>query len=173
MAIQKNIVKFGSRFAFEFFLETMHPTIIAGVKKYLSSIRTEDIPAMVRKGNFPPLKHLVFSGLGDSVEHIEKISLMRLVEFIAEARPDLIEEIQKMGKAGAEYLVKLRAHLIAKIQQPVEGKEFEVQEDMVMAHCDQCDKKWPVKKEEAAAVTKCPFCGKGGEEGEETAPEEE
>ena len=164
MAIKESLGKFGSRFAFEFFLETMHEPIIKGLAKYLSSISTQDISIMVREGKFPPLAHLDFSALGDNIEHIEKISLLRLVEFIAEARPDLATAIQDMGPAGAEYLVKLRAHLLEKIRQSAAAKEFKPEKDMVFAHCDKCGKKWPVSKEEAQSITKCPFCGAEGKE---------
>jgi len=173
MTIKRTLGKFGSRFAFEFFLETMHDQIIQGFKKYLSDIRVEDIPAMVRKSQFPHFKHLDFSAVEDNKEHIRKISLVRLVEFIFEARPDLAKAIQDTGKAGAEYMVKLRVHLIDKIGQPAGGKEFKPQEDMAMAHCDECNNKWPVKKDEATSIRKCPFCGAGEDEPKKPPSEDE
>lgn len=169
MAIKESLGKFGSRFAFEFFLETMHDAIIQGFKKYLSSITVEDIPAMVRKGRFPPLEHLDLSALGDNGEHIEKISLLRLMEFIAEARPDLAMAIQEMGDAGAEYMAKLRLHILGLLKHA----EFKPEENVVLAHCDKCGKKWPVKKDEASSITKCPFCGTGEDEPKEPPAEEE
>lgn len=174
MAIKKSLGKFGSRFAFEFFLETMHDSMIQGLKKYLSPIKAEDIPAMIREGSFPPMENLDLSAVGDNVEHIEKISLLRLVEFIAEARPDLVTAIQDMGDAGAEYLVKLRLHILNRIKHA----EFKPEEAMVMAQCDVCGKKWPVPKEKASSIKECPFCHAGGEEKQEKQereppPEEE
>ncbi len=157
MAIKESLGKFGSRFAFEFLVEIMRDAIIQGLKKYLRSITAEDIPAMVREEKFPPLEHLDFSGVGDSIEHIKKISLLRLMEFIAEARPDLAMALQNMGDAGAEYLVKLRLHIL----QRIEHAEFKPEENVVLAHCDKCGKKWPVKEDEASSITKCPFCGDG------------
>jgi len=173
MAIKKSLAKFGSRFAFEFFLETMHDSVIEGLRKYLSSISAEDISAMVRKSQFPPFEKLDFSAIGDNVQHIEKISLVRFMEFIVEARPDLATAIQNMGNAGAEYMAKLRAHLLNKLRQPAGGKEFKPKEDTVLAHCDECDKKWPVKREEVGALTECPFCGAGGDKEKELPPEDE
>lgn len=172
MSIKKSLVRFGSRFAFEFFLETMHDPIVKSLRKYLSSIRVEDIPDMVRQGRFPPFEDLDFSAVSGNADHIQKISLLRLAEFLSEASPDLMKAIQDRGEAGAEYLAKLRVHLLEKLRQPDGGKEFELQEDTEMAHCDQCDKRWPVKKEEAAAITECPFCH-AGSEGEEEPPSEE
>jgi len=168
MAIKKKLGKFGSRLAFEFFLETMHDSIIQGLKKYLKTIKAEDIPAMVRDGRFPELAHLDLSAIGVNVEHIEKISLVRLVEFIAEARPDLATPIMNLGDSGAEYMVKWRLHILGSLKRT----EFKLEENVVLAHCDKCDKKWPVKKDEAESITKCPFCG-GGEDEPEEPPEDE
>jgi len=167
--VPRQLGKFGSRSAFEFFLETMHEPIIQGLRKYLSGIRAEDIPTMVRAGKFPAIEHLNLSAVGDNIEHIEKISLVRLVEFIAEARPDLVAAIQDMGEPGAEYLAKLRQHILGRVK----SSEFKKEEDTVLAHCDECGKKWPVKKAEAASIRKCPFCGAGDEEEKKEAPSEE
>ena len=172
MTIKKSLGKFGSRFAFEFFLETMHDSMIQGLSKYLSSIKVEDIPSMVSKGQFPDTEHLDFTVASENIEHIEKISLVRLMEFIAEACPDLAKAIQSQGGAGVEYMVKLRAHLLNNLRQPAGGKEFKAKEDTVLAHCDRCGNKWPVKREEAASISKCPFCGDGEEKKEHPGEEE-
>ena len=172
MAIKKNLGKFGNRFLFEFVLEEAHDSIIQGFKKYLSSIRVEDVPSMVSKGQFPSLEHLDLSFVGDNVEYIEAISVLRLMEFIAEARPDLAKAIQK-AETGAEYMVKLHRQIINKLKHSIEGKEFKPEEDTVLVHCDKCDKKWPVKRDEAGAIKKCPFCGAGGDEEQESKPEDE
>ena len=173
MAIKKKLGKFGNRFLFEFVLEEAHDSIIQGFKKYLSSIRSEDVPSMVAKGKFPPLDHLDLSFIGDNIEYIEAISVLRLMEFIAEARPDIAKAIQR-AETGAEYMVGLHRHIINKLKNSIGGKEFKPEDDTVLAHCDKCDKKWPVKKEEAGAITKCPFCGAGGgDEGQGSQPEEE
>lgn len=163
MAIQRKLGKFGSRFAFEFFLETMHGEIIKGLKRYLDSITAEDIPAMVKEERFPPLEHLDLSAVGDNIEQIEQISVLRLMEFIAEARPDLATAIQKLRKAGAVYMVKLRLHMLKRIKHA----EFKLEENIVLAHCDKCNNSWPVPKDKAASITKCPFC-----EPEESKPSE-
>ena len=173
MPIKRSLGKFGSRFTFELFIEIMHGPLIQGLKKYLSSISVENIPGMVRKAQFPPVEHLDFSAVRDSIEHIEKISLLRFVEFIAEVRPDLVVAIQDTGQAGAEYMVKLRDHLLDKIRQPDGGKEFKTEEGTVLAHCDQCDKRWPVKREEGEAIAECPFCGAGTDQKKEELPEDE
>jgi ribosomal protein L37AE/L43A len=162
--IPKQLSKFGSRFAFEFFLETAHDGIVQALQRYLSDITPEKIRVKVRNSEFPSIKHLSLEAVGDNLEHIEKISLVRLVELIGEARPDLVAAIQDMGEEGVGYLVKLRQHILDQLK----NAEFKLEQGMVLAHCEECGKKWPVKKEGAASITKCPFCGAGGEETRET-----
>ncbi|MBU1067188.1 hypothetical protein KKE60_05345 [Patescibacteria group bacterium] len=162
--ISRQLSKFGNRFAFEFFLETAHDAIVQGLERYLNDITPEKIRDMVRNGEFPSIKHLNLAAVGDNLEHIEKISLVRLVEFIGEARPDLVTAIQDMGEEGVAYLVKLRQHILDRLK----NTEFKLEQGMVLAHCEECGKKWPIKKEEAGSIKKCPFCGDGGEENPET-----
>jgi len=173
MTIKKSLGKFGSRFAFEFFLETMRGAMVRGVQKYLSHISAEDIPAMVRESKFPPLEHIDFSAVSGNADNLQKISLVRLVDLIAEARPDLTAAIQKTGNAGAAYMAQLRAHILSKLHRPVAGTEFKLEEGTVLAHCDKCDKRWPVKKDEASSIIKCPFCSAGEDEKKEPPAEDE
>lgn len=168
MAIKRNLRKFGSRFAFELFIETMHDVIINGLRNYLRSIQPEDIPGMVGQKKYPPLEDLDLSVVGENIEHIEKISLLRLVEFIAEARPDLAQAIQDTGAAGAEYIVNLRQHILSRIKRA----EFKPEKGVKLACCDKCGRKWPVKEEDANSITKCPFCGDGNSQTEESAGED-
>ena len=163
MAVKKSLVKAGSSFAFWFFVEIMHDNLVKSLREYLASIQPEDIPRMVRKGEFPPLEHLDFSALTGNVEHLEKIPLVTLVEYLAEARPDLVKAIQDMDKRGAEYLAKLRLHLLdlVKHSEKALGKstEYKAKGEMAKATCDKCGKSWPIPKEQAASIDKCPFCG--------------
>ena len=167
--LKRRVKKFGSRFAFEFFVEVMHDQIVKALQKYLSSIQPEDIRSMVRKGRFPPLEKLDFSALGDNIEHLEKISLVRLMEFIAEARPDLATVIQGMGMPGAKYIAKLRLHVLDQVKHPekelAKSTAYEAKEKMKLATCDKCGKSWPVPEAEAASIEECPFCKAGKEEG--------
>ena len=161
--------EFGSTLAFEFYLKTIHGAIIEGFRKCLSSIQPEDIRAMVEEGRFPPLEHLDFSAVSDNTEHLERITTDRLIDFIAEARPDLITAIQDMGIQGGKYIIKLRLHILGLLKHA----EFKLEENVVLAHCDKCGNKWPVKKEEASSITKCPFCGTGEDEIKEPPTESE
>jgi len=163
VAIKKRLVKAGGSFAFWFFVEVMHDAIIKKLRDYLAPIKPEDIPRMVRKGEFPPLEGLDFSAVGDNVEHLERIPLVTLVEYLAEARPDLVKAIQDMDKRGAEYLAKLRLHVLKLVKHPekplAELTEYKVKEEMVKATCDNCGKSFPIPKAEASSIDICPFCG--------------
>lgn len=171
MAIKKRFAKAGSSFTFWFIVEMMHDQIIKGLRKFLSSIQPEDIPRMVRNGEFPPMEDLDFSAVGDYSEHLEKIPLYSpnddgdppgLVEYLALARPDLVKAVQDMGKRGAEYLVKLQLHLLDLVKHPEKslGKstEYKAKGDTVMATCDVCHNSWPVSREQASSINECPFC---------------
>lgn len=163
MTIKNRLRKFGSRFAFEFFVEIMHDEIIKGLRNYLASILPEDVPRMVREGEFPPLEDLDFSAVADNVEHLKRVSVVRLMEYLAEARPDLTKAIQDMGMKGAEYMVKLRLNLLDRLKHPekllAKSTEYQPKTEMVQATCDQCGMSWPVPKDEASSIDKCPFCG--------------
>ena len=152
----------GSRFAFELFVELMHDEIVKRLRNYLSAYSPQDIQAMVRENRFPPLENLDFSAVGDNVGHLEKISVVRLVEYLAEARPDLVSAIQDMGMPGAEYLVRLRMHILGLLRHPekplAELTDYKPKEGMKLATCDQCGKSWPVPEAEASSIDKCPFC---------------
>jgi len=163
VAIKKRLVKAGSSFAFWFFVEMMHDEIVKSLRKYLASIQPEDIPRMVRKGEFPPVGDIDFSSVSDYSGHLEKIPLVTLVEHLAEARPDLVKAVQDLDKRGAEYLAKLRLHLLDLVKHPekplAESTKYEPkEEELVRATCDQCGKSWPVPKDEASSIDKCPFC---------------
>lgn len=161
--MKRRLGKLGSRFAFEFFVEAMHDQIIEGLRKYLDGIQPDDIPGMVRKGHFPPPEKLDFTTLGDNIEHLEKISLVRLMEFLAEARPDLATAIQDRGMPGAKYIAKLRLHLLDQIKHPekelAKSIDYKPEEKMKLATCDNCGKSWPIPETEASSLDKCPFCG--------------
>ena len=173
MAITGKLGKFGGRFAFEFFLQTIHGVIIEGLKRYLSTTQAEDITGMIQECRFPPIARLDLSAVGDNLSHLEKISLLRLMKFIAEARPDLAEAIQDQGQAGADYMAKLREYLLDGVRQPAKDSEFIPEKDTAIAHCDKCDNKWPVSKEELLELKVCPFCGDGAADKKETPPADE
>jgi len=72
-----------------------------------------------------------------------------------------------MGMPGAQWLVKLRQHLLNQIREAAKP----VKQDMVQATCDNCHKGWPVPRDEFKNITECPFCHH--KQGEEITPVEE
>lgn len=161
--MKQRLGKFGSTLAFEFYLKTIHGAIIEEIRKYLADIQPGDIPGMVRKSRFPPLENLDFSVLTDNPEQLGRITTDRLIDFIAEARPDLITAIQDMGNQGGKYILKLHQHLLGLVNHPekelAKSTEYETKETMKLATCDKCGKSFPIPEAEAASIDKCPFCG--------------
>lgn len=154
-----SLKKIGSQFAFEYFLEIWKPKLVALLREWLAQYTVEDIRKMVSRSRFPDTSALDFSPLTDYLQYIEKIPIERLVEdFLASARPDLIQYLQEIGMPGAKWLVKLRLHLLKKIRQG--------EEDIVMASCDACGKQWPVARAEFDKISECPFCHRKNEEKE-------
>lgn len=157
--------KVGSRFAFEFFLEVWQPRLVEMLRNWLSPVTVEDLKKMVKRGKFPDTRGLRFSAVQPYLEYLEKISTKRLFEdFIAPARPDLAQAVQELGMPGAQWLVKLRQHLLDQVK----GATKPVKKDLVQATCDNCHKSWPVPRDEFKDIKECPFCGH--KQGEEVTP---
>ena len=158
----QQVKKVGSRFAFEFFLEVWKEKLVEMLRKWLSSVTVEDLQKMVKRGKFPDPAGLNFGAVQDYIEYLEKMSTERLFEeYIAPARPDLAEAIQEMSMPGAQWLVKLRQHLLDQVRKVAKP----VKQDIVQAKCDACGKSWPVPRDEFDKIESCPFCGhKQGEE---------
>jgi len=166
--IGQSLKKVGSRFAFEYFLEIWKPRLIEMQRKWLASVTVEDLKKMVKRGKFPDSDGFDFNAVREYYEHLEKISTERLFEeYIAPARPDLAQAIQEMEMPGAQWLVKLRQHLLDQVK----GAAKAVKQDLVQATCDNCQKSWPVPRSEFDKIDACPFCGH--KQGEEVKPDEE
>lgn len=163
--VMASLKKIGSRFAFEYFLEVWKPKLIDALRHWLARYTADDIRKMVTRGRFPDTSKLDFSPAAEYVQYIEKISLERLVEdFLAPARPDLIEDLQEMGMPAAKWLAKLRLHILDKIKQGAKTETATPKEGIVMANCDACGKSWPVARAEFDKISSCPFCGSGKDE---------
>lgn len=161
--VKKQLKNLGSRFAFEFALEMFHDDIIKALRASMEGMQPADIPAMVVEMRFPMLDHVDFSMATDNIEHLEGLSAIRMMELVAEARPDLAEAVQAMDMAGAEYVVRLRQHLLDRVKHPElamsKSTEYSAPSNMARASCDQCGKSWTVPKSEAPQACVCPFCG--------------
>ena len=170
VGIGEQFKKVGSRFAFEFFLEVWQPKLVEMLRKWLLSVTIEDLNRMVKRGKFPDTTGLNLGAVQEYYQYLEKISTERLFEeYIAPARPDLAQAIQELGMPGAQWLVKLRQHLL------YDTKSFTkpVKQDLVQATCDNCRKSWPVPRDEFDKIESCPFCGHKQGEDVKTEPAEE
>jgi len=153
--VGQQLKKIGSRFAFEFFLEIWKPRIIETLREWLSGVSVEDLRKVVSEDKFPDTGSLNLSAVTPYAEYLEKISVERVLEdYLAPARPDLVQELQEMGMQGATWLVKFRLHLLEQVKRAGE----EVKTDLVQATCDACGKSWPVPRAEFDSIEECPFC---------------
>lgn len=162
MELKQRLAKFGSQFFYKFIVEVMDDPIVKSLRDYLAPIKSEDIPEIIRQNRFPPLEGIDLSIATDNAELIKNISTVRIIEFIAEARPDLATAIQEMGMPGAEYIVKLRAYLLDLAMHPENalGKstDYKPELEMAKATCSKCGKSWTVPKNEVSSIKECPFC---------------
>lgn len=157
----EKLKKSGGRFAFEFFLEVWKDGLVEILKKWLSGITVNDIGKMVKKGKFPSTRELNLSALRPYIEHLERISVERMLEdFLVLARPDLVKAIVEMDMPGAQWLVNLRLYLLDQVR----CAGVEEKQDIVQASCDNCGKSWPVLRSEANSIKECPFCHTGKDE---------
>lgn len=165
--LKKKAKKFGSRLAFEFFLEVMHPQILEAFKKYLADFSPASIREMVIKKTFPPMDKFDFTQVQGWDEHLSKIGPVRMMKFLAEARPDLAQVIQDSSMDGANWVALLRQELLSRVKQPEKdmassrdyAKEQKKEEETVLVTCDKCDKKFSVPKDKVQTIDKCPLCG--------------
>lgn len=157
--------KAGNRFLFELAIEEFYPMIIKEFKNWLRPLTPEKVKEMIKKGELPELDPQWFQTLGDYREYVLKIKIGRVAQAIGDARPDLGKAIIECGDEGGIWLHKLYVHLLECVDHPEklipEAAKPVPGEEMVQAHCQSCDKTWPVKKADFAKVDKCPFCGAG------------
>ena len=146
-----------SDFGFELLIETFQPQITSNIKSFLESYTPEQWKTMVVEKKFPSADGIDWGWAKPHIKHMDKITPERLIEFIAEARPDLALVTQDLGEVGAEYLPLLREYLFSHMlnDSPVqEMKKAEVKQ----ATCSECGKAFPIK--DGQVIDKCPFCGK-------------
>ncbi len=153
---------------FELALEYAHDDIVKGLTEYLAGYTLEQLKQMVKEGKFPALPVEGFDTASRYAGYLENISAIRLMDTVLEARPDVAEAIVSMGEEGAEYIVKLRTHLLDMVRHPekalTQSGPVIKRTDLVKAVCDSCGKSWPVARAEASKITVCPFCGKRRDE---------
>ncbi len=143
-----------TQFIFEWALEMNRDEIVAGFKKWMDLTPEAEWHRMIDGGVFPKLPGEYFQQASQYIEYIEKFSLQDLIEFLAEARPDLVMYINNCP-TGGEYIVALREHMLNCIRESGQAPAMEI----VTVTCDKCNKSFPAKKSEVEQIKKCPLCG--------------
>jgi len=153
----------GSQFAFEVAMELSHPLIIDGFRKWLEQYSLDQYRDMIRKGTYPAIKPEHFEAAKDYADYIQGITVDRLIDFLAEARPDIVEVIVSMGDQGGNWLINLREHFLDCLVHPEKagtGSPAPMpQKKMKTVTCDKCGKSFPMEEEAVAKLEKCPLCG--------------
>lgn len=146
-----------SSFAFELFLEVYHDQLIAGLQKWLEGFTIDQVRQMIQATTFPNVPPGAFMAARDFVNFIDNITAIRLMEAIAEARPDIAQAVMDAGDTGRLYMEKLRDHLVACVKEPgvAPVSAPAQQKTTVLVTCDQCQKSFPADDQ----MKQCPFCG--------------
>ncbi len=155
MSITDKLKKGASQFLFELGIEMKRDEIVAGFKTWMDQTPEDQWHKMIDSGAFPQLPAEYFAQAGQYLEYIEQLSLQDIIEFLAEARPDLVVYMNNCP-TGGEYIRSLRSHFIKCIKDSVNGSA--AIPEMATLACSQCNKTWPVKKSEVPNVKECPFC---------------
>lgn len=162
--IKRKAKNFGTQWFFNMYVEMNRKQIVARIRKMMESIKTEDVVPNVEKGIYPPIPANLFSELTEYYDRIKEISPVTFAEFVAEARPDIYQQLEGMGEAGATYMANLRGNFLECVKNPEKAPvtaadlAAKKKSDVVNAVCDKCGKSWPVVKAEFANIKECPFC---------------
>ncbi len=156
--------KFANKAAFYFYLRMQRDNIIMGFRKWVEDYGLEQMKETITKGEFPDIAPDLFSQAGEYIEYLETISDEYLVELLSEAAPDILQHIVSMGPSGGVYLIKLRLHFLDLCRHPDKAPVVDTplpsgDGEVVMIDCDQCKKKFPLKKADFPKLKSCPLCG--------------
>lgn len=169
--IKRKAKNFGTQWVFNMYVVMNRKQIVARIRKMMESIKTEDVVPNVEKGIYPPIPANLFSDLSEYYDRIKAIPLitedddkLSFAKFVAEARPDIHQQLEGMGEAGATYMANLRGNFLECVKNPEKAPvtaadlTAKKKSDMVNAVCDKCGKSWPVLKAEFSKIKECPFC---------------
>lgn len=177
--LKKGSGSFLGKLAFETFVEFYYDDIVKNFKSYLSNLQSFDIKEMVVTKTLPAMDPHLFTTLSGYDMVIDQIKPERFFKVFYDARPDLAEALAETGVAGIEYLMMLKAHIVAlargedlskalgkenveKVEVPIEQVAQPQPEasKIYLSTCDSCGAEFPVTREMFDKITCCPFCGK-------------
>ncbi len=152
-----------SEFLFWMIYESSKPKIVATLRKWLQPFTPQAVREMVLAGTFPNVEPEILLGAQGFDGYLAKIKADELIDFLAEARPDLMQAIAECGnEKGGAWIMALREHLLHVIAEPEaqlgESRELPPQQPMKQAKCTNCGKTWPVLESEFSKIEACPFC---------------
>ncbi|MDD5511554.1 MAG: hypothetical protein PHI12_12200 [Dehalococcoidales bacterium] len=153
-----------SEFGFQMAVEFERPKIVKGFKEWLSNFTLDQFREMIVKNQMPPVTSDMFEKAQPFAKFLSSISVLDLLEFLTEASPDLSQMIQGMGEQGATYLVNMRSYMLECCRHPEKAPAIADTgqgkgPDIVTVTCDKCGKSFPMTREKAQALEKCPGCG--------------
>ena len=150
---------------FDFALECW-PGIYDKLREGTASITPETFRRMIKEGSFPVGDASWFAKGHEFLEELkETLTPERIMEILAEARPDLTQVLLEFDVEGYQYIVNLRAHLLDLVRHPEKALPAPTpKKDMVKATCEACGKTWFLSRVEAEKLAECPFCHKGKED---------
>ena len=115
--VLKKFTALGNRFLFEMYLEYYTPQMVDALKIALARYTIDDVKRMVSSSQFPDISMVDFAALAPYYQHVEKVSLERMVEdLLYPARPDLIQAVLDLGMPGATWLARFRLNFLEKIK---------------------------------------------------------
>jgi hypothetical protein len=169
--MKKRFAAAGNRFTFFLAVEYYKPQICQGIAKGLKNISSERFRGMVNRGEFFTIPPEILDQLSPWKKHVQYVKPQLVGEIFAGARPDLYQILEEMGTAGGVWIICLHKYLKELILgTPDVVVEQPAKKDMVLLECWKCHQKWPVERNQASTVDKCPFCGASADQYQPPAP---
>ena len=166
----------GKAIAVEMYLEMYHGEFINNFRKALMHIKVEDVPLYIYGKKPLPIPPNVWSYAKGFEKQIERIKIERILEWIAEARPEIAKAIMAEGSVGYLYLRELKKSIIQAVENAPPLTEVQQQQmdqalgqkpeeksteniPMTEVTCDACGYKFTIPTSEKHNIKECPSCG--------------
>ena len=155
MSLKDTLKEKGKSFTLELWLEFNYDSFIEMVRGALEDVTPEDIKGFVSNKLPLPIPADAFTNMKGFEGFLEGLEPMRIVEWLSDARPDLVAALDKIPEAP-EYIVNLKQYIVDTVKHGEQaGKQKKVT-------CGDCKNIFYATEEEAEALTKgdmpCPFC---------------
>lgn len=161
---KRNAALAGKDYLTELVLEYERDVILTKIARFFKEYTAEDIAKHIAEANLIPPPEALIDWLKGYKSQVARYSLKdmaeRLLEWLAEVRPDIVRVLMSSDEAGAMWLTA-EAQVIRNgvLEGKSEVKEPEKKIEFTRASCEKCGEIWLVSKEKADKITRCPFCG--------------